>query len=203
MPSTAGARTREKIMNASEQLILNNGFTGTSIDAIIDQVGITKGAFFYHFPTKVDLARALIARLAATDLGILRSYMERAEKLSRDPLQQLLIFIGLFIEEAEEMTEPYPGCLFASFVYESGQFEQGTLRVVSDTLLTWREELAVKIREATALHPPKFEVDAESLADMINVLAEGAYIFSRVLKEPGAFARQLRHLKNYLELLFT
>jgi TetR/AcrR family transcriptional repressor of nem operon len=203
MPPRAGAPTREKILDASEGLILEQGYAGTSIDQIIDAVGMTKGTFFYHFKTKNDLARALIERFAAADARLLRENLERAEKLSTDPLQQILVFVGLFLEMAEGLEEPYPGCLFASYCYESGHFDEETMAVVERGMLAWREALGAKLREAAEAHPPRAPVHLDSLADMMTVVFEGAFILSRTLKEPRAFAEQLRHYRQYLELLFA
>ena len=79
MATRAGEATRTKIMDASERLILGQGFAATSIDEIIGRVGITKGAFFYHFPSKNALAMALIERFAEADLSNLHTSLERAE----------------------------------------------------------------------------------------------------------------------------
>lgn len=203
MSPRAGAPTREKILDASEGLILEHGYAGTSIEQIIEAVGMTKGTFFYHFKTKNDLARALIERFASADARLLAENMARAEKLSNDPLQQLLVFVGLFLEMAEQLEEPYPGCLFASYCYESGHFDEETMAVVERAMLAWREVLGAKLRAAAEACPPKVTVDLDSLADMLTVVFEGAFILSRTLKEPKAFAEQLRHYRQYLELLFA
>ncbi|NIR59428.1 MAG: TetR/AcrR family transcriptional regulator [Gammaproteobacteria bacterium] len=198
-----GAPTREKILDATEALVLDHGFTGTAIDMVLERAGITKGAFFYHFKSKGELAKALVERYAEQDLHKLEEFMGRAERLSRDPLQQVLIFIGLFEEAVEELTEPYPGCLFASYCYESRQFEPDTMRVISATFLRWRERLGAKLEEVIACHPPRLEVDAASLADLVTTVFEGAFIMSRTLEDPRIVAQHLRHYRNYIELLFT
>lgn len=190
-------------MDAAEALILKQGFSATAIDAIIAEAGITKGTFFYHFDTKAALAQALVERFADYDLGYLEQNMRRAENLSRDPLQQMLIFIGLFIEGAESLSEPYPGCLFASFIYESGLFEDSTLGVITGAYTAWRERLGGKLREIVELHPPAEEVDLDSLAEMLTVVFEGAFIVSKTQREPEVVAEQLIHYRRYIELLFA
>lgn len=198
-----GTATRTAIMDAAEGLILEQGFAGTPIDDVLGVAGVTKGAFFHHFPTKQDLAQALIERYAAADLGHLERKMQRAEELSSDPLQQLLVFVGLFREEAEELTQPYPGCLMGSYCYEAGLFDAQTLGTISTTMRTWRERLLAKLEEVAAVHPPRRDVDLESLADQITVVFEGAYIVSKVLADPAVVSAQLRHHRTYLELLFA
>ncbi|MEL7372900.1 MAG: helix-turn-helix domain-containing protein, partial [Pseudomonadota bacterium] len=64
---TKGERTRESILSTAESLILSNGYSGTSIDQIIGESGITKGGFFYHFDGKNDLAKHLVMRYLEQD----------------------------------------------------------------------------------------------------------------------------------------
>lgn len=198
-----GQSTRQTIMNAAEALILDKGFAATSIDRIIERAGVTKGTFFYHFDTKQALALALVERYAALDLGHLEQNLERARHLARDPLQQLLIFVGLFEEAATALTEPYPGCLFASYCYEADLFEQGTHDIIVATMSTWRQRLGEQLRQVAERYPPKLDVDLDSLADAITVVFEGAFIVSKTYRDPTTVARQIRHYRNYLDLLFS
>lgn len=197
-----GTATRATIMDMAEELVLHQGFAGTSVDSIIGEAGVTKGAFFHHFPSKQDLAHALIERFADRDQGHLFDKVHRAEKLQRDPLQQMLVFIGLFIEEAEIVTQPSPGCLMGSYVYEAGLFDDHTLKVIQDNMILWREELTRRFEKIAETHPPALDVDLRALADLMYVIIEGAFIMSRSLKEPETVADQLTHYRNYIELLF-
>lgn len=197
-----GTRTRTALLDAAEHLVLDRGFSGTAVDDIIDQAGVTKGAFFHHFPTKQDLARALMDRYAELDLGHLRTAMERAEQLASDPLEQLLVFLGLYRELFAELTEPYPGCLMASYISESGLIDDDTLEVARETMLAWRDTLAAKLREVAAVHPPRRPVDLDALADAVTVVAEGAFIVSRTLGEARVTADQFELHRTLVESLF-
>jgi len=50
--------------------------------------------------------------------------------------------------------------------------------------------------------PGRNRYDA-SLANGFNTLLEGAFVMSKAVGEPGIIAQQLRHYKNYIELLFV
>lgn len=201
--SRASASTRADILDAAERLILDRGFSGTSVGRISERAGVTKGAFFHHFDSKADLAHALMERFADADLDQLEENLGRAEGLSRDPLQQLLILVGLYQEKMERLSEPYPGCLFASYLHEAEILEDETLAVPRDVMRTWRERILAKLRDAAEAHPPVHEVDLESLADMLTVVFEGAFVVSKTLEEADVVARQLDHYRTYLELLFS
>jgi TetR/AcrR family transcriptional repressor of nem operon len=197
-----GSSTRDRILDAALDLVLKRGYAGMSLDNAIQRVGITKGAFFYHFKSKKDLAMALLRRFDEADKAVLQASRERAEKLSRDPLQQLLIFVGLFEEMFEGLSEPYPGCLFASYTNELQQFDAGTRELIRESFLTWRGYFRQQLDAVMQKYPPRIDVDAESLADSFSVVIEGAFVLSKSLDEPDVVARQLRQFRNYLELLF-
>lgn len=198
-----GTLTREKILDAAQRLILDRGYAGMTVDNVLEKVGITKGAFFYHFKSKDDLARSLIQRFADKDARVYGDVRARAEKLSDDPLQQMLIFIGLFEEMFEGLTEPYPGCLFASYIYEMQQFDEGTRALIADSFSKWRKLLKQKFDAIAKQYPPKSKIDTASLADAFTVVLEGAFITGKALNEPSVIAQQLRHFKNYVSLLFA
>lgn len=203
MASRNGPETRERLLETAQAMINDCGFSATSIDKIIEAVGVTKGAFFYHFKNKQELALALIERFAQIDQALLHSSMARAEKLSPDPLQQVLLFVGLMIEVAEELdVDPNPGCLFATYCFESGLFEPASHRVISDSLGQWTSVLLAKFEAAKELHGTRVDVDLQSLADMMSVIFEGCFVIARVFPQRNTFAAQLRHYREYLRLIF-
>ncbi|WP_341704517.1 helix-turn-helix domain-containing protein [Ferrovibrio sp.] len=198
-----GTATRTAIMDAAQALILETGFAAASIDTIIARTGITKGAFFYHFRTKAELARALVERDAALDAAHLERHLSRAETLSRDPLQQVLLCLGFYEEEMVAMNAPYPGCLYACFLYEAQLFDAETMDLVRGVFAHWAGQIGDKLRQAARLHPPRLPVSIATLADMGLAITEGAYILSKLRQDPLAVAAQFRHYRNYLELLFS
>lgn len=198
-----GSATRHKIMDAAQQMVLDVGLTGTSVEKVIEQAGVTKGTFFYHFKTKHDLAAALIERYANDDEHHFFDFMQKAEQLSRDPLQQLLIFIGLFIEMTEKLEEPFPGCLYAAYCYQSGAISSGVMDQVERMMRFWRQQLGTKLSEVCKLHEPRIPVEHHQVADHVLTTFEGAFVLSKVMNEPKLASEQLVQCRNYVELLFS
>lgn len=193
---------KTRLLDTAEHLILEHGFAGTSLAMIVDEAGVTKGSFFHHFDSKDDLGRELIERFAEIDRQFLEETMASAETLSRDPLQQLLIFIGLLAQEFETGHNPLKGCLFASYVYQQGIFDRDTLSIPQRAFQRWRRTVAAKLDEVTKQYSPTIPVDVDSLADSISVVTEGGFVTARVFDEPEVMADHLVHLRNYIELLF-
>jgi TetR/AcrR family transcriptional regulator, transcriptional repressor for nem operon len=197
-----GTDTRTAILDAAERLVLRHGYAATSLDLILGEVELTKGAFFHHFESKGALAHALLVRFAERDRALLERVIAQAERLSRDPVQRLILAVGLLEEEALGLTEPHPGCLMASYCYERQLFGDEIHAIIADAFVHWREGLGRLIREAMAVRAPLCEVSASELADMLTALSEGSFIMSRAMNDPALLARQLHLYRNYLELLF-
>lgn len=53
-------RTREAILDAAAEVFDAHGYAGAGLAAIIERAGIAKGALYFHFDSKEQLARILI-----------------------------------------------------------------------------------------------------------------------------------------------
>ena len=73
-----GAPTRERILDAAERLVIDNGYAATSLDRVIAESHSSKGSFFHHFASKDELARALVERYAAADIAHLETALAEA-----------------------------------------------------------------------------------------------------------------------------
>lgn len=195
--------TRQRIMTTAEKIILQKGFAGTSIDEVINKSHITKGGFFYHFKGKNDLALGLLKRYLETDEVFFNQLFDRARELSEDPLQQMLIFLKLLAEAMAEIKDSHPGCLVASFTYESQQFDDDVIQLTKDGTLSWRKLFAAQLKQIETRYRPCFETNTDHLADLLSACIEGGIILSRVLKDPLSVSQQILHYRDYLRLLYS
>lgn len=198
-----GSKTKIRILDETTQLVLANGFAGTTIDHILERTSITKGAFFYHFKSKSDLAFELMKHFARYDMSELNNALEGTKQYESDPKKRLLMFVQWFIDIFAGLDEPYAGCLYASYTYEPEHFSDEIKDMVVESILAWRKSLVEMINETSAAQSSRISFNAESLADLFTVILEGAFIFSKSLKDPKVTVDQMIHYKNYLELIFA
>ena len=197
-----GTATRERILEAAQRLVLDRGFAGTSVDAVLAEAPASKGSFFHHFASKNDLGQALLERYAAEDLRMLETFMGTAEAETDDPVEQLMVFLREFERAADELAPTQPGCLFASFIYESQLITDNDDDVIRRTIAVWRERVVEKLEAAARAHPPAVAVDLPSLADQVFTTFEGGFILARAMRDPSHLRVQLAHTRQYFELLF-
>ncbi|WP_312866386.1 ScbR family autoregulator-binding transcription factor [Streptomyces boluensis] len=56
-------QTRDQILDAAAELFDRHGYAGTSVKNVADRVGMTKGAVYFHYPTKEALTIAVVDAL--------------------------------------------------------------------------------------------------------------------------------------------
>ena len=198
-----GTATRDRILDSAERLVLDRGFAATSVDEVIAGARSSKGAFFHHFPTKNDLGRALVARYAGADVEHLHSFMAAAEAETDDPAGQIVAFIRLFEEVADDIVvEQQSSCLYVSFIHERQLVNDGSTSVILDAVLSWRKVLREKLAAALAGAPRAKGMDLDDLADHAFVTFEGAFILARTTGDGRRMRAQLAVLRQLLTALF-
>lgn len=200
--ATKGERTREQFLEIAENLILERGFSGTAIDDIIERAGLTKGAFFYHFEGKQDLAEKLMQRYLDEDDAFFRTLFERADHLSEDPLQRVLLFLKLYGEAMADLPSAHPGCLVAAYTYESRQFSEEILSLTRAGLQSWRDLFFGRFEEIIHRRKPRLETTAAELADTLTAAIEGGILISRLAGEKTLVPLPILEFRKYLRLLF-
>jgi AcrR family transcriptional regulator len=56
----SGEDTRQRILDVSAELFVDQGYDGTSLREIAERLGVTKAALYYHFASKDQIIRALL-----------------------------------------------------------------------------------------------------------------------------------------------
>lgn len=197
-----GESTRNKILDVGEAMILEKGFAGTSLNDVLQAAEMTKGAFFYHFKNKDEMARAILDNYINKDLAAFEGFSEKAEKLAEDPLQETLIFLKLFEEYLVGLDAPPPGCVLASYTYEQSLLELGVQTRVREAFETWSAYYEQKFEKLIAWRNPKIPVTARDLSETIMAIVEGGFLISRSYNDKTLTIRLSKQFRNYLKLLF-
>jgi AcrR family transcriptional regulator len=80
---------RTEILDAAQALFLSRGYDATTVNDLLNAVGISKGAFYHHFSAKEDVLQALVWRMAEQGLAAIAPIIEREDL---GPLEKLKTF---------------------------------------------------------------------------------------------------------------
>lgn len=79
-PQARSAATRESILDASLECLVERGYARTATADVAERAGVSRGAQLHHFPTRAGLLAATVEHLAERRLAELGRTLERRER---------------------------------------------------------------------------------------------------------------------------
>jgi AcrR family transcriptional regulator len=77
-PKDNGTASREEILRAAAEIFMEYGYAATSIDAVAERLGATKGRIYHHYPSKADL-------FFEVQIAAMKRINEEVEPIARGP----------------------------------------------------------------------------------------------------------------------
>lgn len=81
-----GIATAASILDIARALFEENGFAATTMQEVIDRAGLTKGALYHHYPSKMALFEAVYRSVEDS----VAEQIARSSATSEDPFEQLV-----------------------------------------------------------------------------------------------------------------
>lgn len=94
----ASRETRGNILAIARRKFVDKGFHNTSLQEIVEEIGLTRGAFYHHFKNKEEILSDLMNLLQKE----VADYVEARAMTSDDSWEQLILGCVAFVEKAAE-----------------------------------------------------------------------------------------------------
>ncbi|MEM8588623.1 MAG: helix-turn-helix domain-containing protein [Pseudomonadota bacterium] len=165
------------LLETAVALFNRHGYHAAGVDRIIAESGIAKTTLYRHFATKEDLILAALRLQDERSRDSMRAFVDQA---ATDPIEKLLATFDYL--EAWFADRAFHGCPFVSAASEYGDETDPIFHEVAlhkRLVLAYFEELA----HAAGL------ADAKRVAEIINLLHEGAVAVAQVTRDPATAGR--------------
>jgi len=96
-------QTRKTLLGAALSLFRAKGYSGTRIADIARRAGVTKGAFYWHFKSKVDILVELTDALAAPMYEIFERHKTKGAERPAKALFKIMVEVLTAVEENENV----------------------------------------------------------------------------------------------------
>jgi TetR/AcrR family transcriptional repressor of nem operon len=188
---------RGRLIEAARSLVRRKGFAATSVDDLCAAAGVTKGAFFHHFPSKEALGVALVEDWTAMTGAMFAVHPYNSHP---DPLDRVFAYLDL---RRVLLDQPIPefSCVAGTTVQETFESSPSIRDAAWQSIASGFEHVRPHLAEALAAHPVA-GVTAESLAHQFQVAVQGGIILAKAAGDPGLAREAFDHLERYLRLLF-
>ena len=101
----ASESTRESLLDAAKRVVQRDGAGHLTLDAVAREAGVSKGGLLYHFPSKADLLRGMVAH------GMRQAEEEKDRALGPNPVRGAFarhLLRGLALAGSEDATNACP-----------------------------------------------------------------------------------------------
>ncbi len=75
--SKSRSTTRETLLQAASQVVIDKGVEALTLDAVAQQAGVSKGGLLYHFPNKDALMTGMVEQLIRDFEAVLQTEFEQ------------------------------------------------------------------------------------------------------------------------------
>jgi AcrR family transcriptional regulator len=190
--------TRQKILGAAFHEIYRRGFQAASLDSILAEAGVTKGALYHHFPDKASLGYAVVDEVIRGHL--LARWLGPLEELDGDPLAAL----QMAFRERGKSVKPHEvelGCPLNNLAQEMSPLDEEFRRRVEAVFDDWRDGFAKAIEKAKERGTVRDDVDSRQVAAFLVAAAEGSFGLAKNARSRKMFRSNMEMLVDYLEML--
>ncbi|WGW12206.1 ScbR family autoregulator-binding transcription factor [Saxibacter everestensis] len=179
--------TREQIIAGAALVFDRVGYGNAALSAITDEAGVTKGALYFHFSSKEELALAVIETQHALAMTVARDAAER----NGSPLAAL-----------QEITREFARLLLTSVIMRAGiklTLESSIISVrVVEPYEEWQTTCQTFAEKAVAAGELRSDLDTEAFARFIVSSFTGAQLVSGVLSERADLLQRVDQLWDFL-----
>jgi TetR/AcrR family transcriptional regulator, transcriptional repressor for nem operon len=190
--------TRERLLQAGFTEIYRRGFQGASLDTILGQAGVTKGALYHHFPDKAALGCAVVDEVVR-DL-LLQRWLGVLEAEPGDPLTALQ---GMLKHRLAQL-QPHEvelGCPLNNLGQEMSPLDGRFRRRVAATFETWTEGFAEVLQRGQAEGSVRGDLDPRQAATFLVAAIEGSFGLAKSAQSAVMLRSNLEFLSELLECL--
>ena len=189
-------RTRARLIEAAFAEIHRHGFRGASLETILRETGVTKGALYHHFGSKAKLGQAIIEE-------VVRPFVEDNWKpvLAADNVIDGAIALLHRLTAERSGIALELGCPFNNLIHEMSPLDEAFREQLNEILQQWREGVAEGMRLGQQRGQVRTDVDPEATGDFIISAIEGCVGMTKASQSREFYDNGMRGLEQYLNQL--
>lgn len=192
--STAIVTTKERIIEAAEQILLSKSFHAVGLNEILAAVNVPKGSFYHHFESKEQFGVELIRHYVTAHLGRLQRFFGAPDATGLERFTDYWSYvIGRMTEQGCQQC-----CLIVKLGLEVANFSEDMRAALAAGMKASRAVFERAIRAGQADRTIRADLDPLEAATAIQHMWQGALQRMLVEKSVAPLRAAAQFLRNYL-----
>jgi len=155
------------LLHAAAEVFTRHGYADTKLSEILTQALTTKGALYFHYASKEELARAVIEEGTRRFTAVCTPYLD-----SPTPAFEAMIGIS-FVTVDAALNDPVMGATFR-LITEMGDYRSS----VTDTFATWISTYQLLAHRAIDEGDLREDTDPDAVGQLLVELFAGARLLA-------------------------
>lgn len=191
-PPKAGRQnqdTRAALIRSGLAQLTENGFASSGIDAILKDVGVPKGSFYFYFKNKEAFGSAVIESYAQYFARKLDTYL-------LDEAYSPLTRLANFVEDAKAGMAKHAfkrGCLVGNLGQEVGVLPASFRPQLIEIFASWESRVCACFEQAKLVGEIAQDADCNALANYFWIGWEGAVIRAKLEQSAKPLEAYINH----------
>lgn len=181
---------KDQILDYAQTLVQTRGYNAMSFRDLAAEIGIKSSSIHYYFPSKEDLAVALIDRYRDT----FKAALAQIDAGTADPNARFKRFVALFVDTVRCGKI----CLGGMFASDLATLSELTQVHVKKFFAENEEWLAGLLKEGREKGKFSFEGSATTKAETIFSLLEGAMVAARLFSDEKRLLNAAKWIQSTL-----
>lgn len=185
--------TKLKITNQARKLLWHKGYSATSLNQVVDDAGVSKGAFFHYYKSKEAISRDVIADYVEE---VLLQPLDRALENNHNVKNALLEWMT-DIFKAFSANEFIGGCLLGNMALELSDINEVAREDFKHHFLSLENKLARALKPLMAEN--KLLIEYRQLARLLIATMQGTLMMGKVHKDKNRASREFQAIAQLIE----
>jgi AcrR family transcriptional regulator len=184
-----GGETRRRVLDVAAEAFAERGYTGTSLNDVLKASGLTKGGFYFHFPSKEALALATLRyKQEQWSAAVMAAVLRQPRAVEQ---------LDAMVEALCDLHEQDHSCRAISRLCTELGDEHPELRPqLAPQITTWVDMVASLIRKGQDEGDIRPEVEPEVAAEVAVGSFIGLETVSEMLTGRADLRRRARDFRN-------
>ncbi|MGY4397299.1 AcrR family transcriptional regulator [Sphingomonas sp. UYAg733] len=191
------AGMRKRVIDVAARSFQTQGYGGTSMHDVVRGAAVTGGALYHHFPTKKDLALAVIAERVSGEIA------DTWIAAVKDASSGAAGIVGVFEDVADLLDRQglVSGCPLGNLALELSLVDDQLRQAVEGEYRLWLDAIAQRLGEDEGAGRAGFVAgDANGIADMVVAMFTGAMSIAKARQDTSALRSCARRLRAMMDL---
>ena len=188
-------RTRERLLRAAFREVYRSGYQSASLDTILAEAEVTKGALYHHFGSKEALGHAVVEEIIGPDL---RAKWLHPLQRGNDPINTL---IGIVQSESVRPEDVRGGCPLNNLAQEMSPLDEGFRKRLERVFQAWHQGIQAALREGQTQGRVRRDVKPAEAAGFLIATLEGYVSLAKNAQDAKVMKAGIKNIVDWLRSL--